>query len=189
MEEFGTVILENETIIIDHNAGFFSCCSVRLHCIIEYINLNKKVPIHVDSSKQFEWYKKNILDDITLECFKNYNDVNNNIEIDKNDNIDYNHNHQFIWYNKLDYQKICPVVEKYFSPSYNICSIIAEIENKFSLDYDNTCVLFYRGNDKERETKLSNYNDYVKFANEIMQSNPNIRFLIQSDETEFIEYF
>ena len=41
-----------------NNAGFFSCCSVKLYKIIEFINSNKRLPDNVDSSKQFKMYKK-----------------------------------------------------------------------------------------------------------------------------------
>lgn len=62
------------------------------------------------------------------------------------------------------------------------------MELKYNLVYDNICVLFYRGNDKMTETSLSSYEDYVVYANTVMKNNSNIIFLIQSDETEFIEY-
>ena len=52
---------------------------------------------------------------------------------------------------------------------------------------NNICVLFYRGNDKNRETKICGYNEYIEKANDVLKKNPNIKFLIQSDETEFIE--
>ena len=48
-------------------------------------------------------------------------------------------------------------------------------------------MLFYRGNDKETETKLCNYDEYLKYANLVLLKNCNILFLIQSDETKFIE--
>ena len=54
--------------------------------------------------------------------------------------------------------------------------------------HDNICVLFYRGNDKITETKLCTYDEYLIYANLILNTNPNILFLIQSDETEFIEF-
>ena len=41
-----------------HNSGFFSCCSVKLNNIVDYINNQHKIPKHVDSSEQFKWYKK-----------------------------------------------------------------------------------------------------------------------------------
>ena len=45
-------------IKITHNSGFFSCCSVKLTKIIEFINSNKRLPDNVDSSEQFKLYKK-----------------------------------------------------------------------------------------------------------------------------------
>ena len=45
------------TLIVLHNSGFFSCCTVRLARIIEYFNKFAKLPEIVDSSVQFEWYK------------------------------------------------------------------------------------------------------------------------------------
>jgi hypothetical protein len=62
------------------------------------------------------------------------------------------------------------------------------METKYSLDYNNLCVLFHRGNDKVTETTLPNYQDYVNYALEIQKRHPSIVFLLQSDETEFLEY-
>ena len=64
-------------IKITHNAGFFSCCSVRLSEIIDFINSNKRLPDNVDSSEQFEIYKKTNEKnkDITFDYFENYNIV------------------------------------------------------------------------------------------------------------------
>jgi hypothetical protein len=172
------------SVILHHNAGFFSCCSVKLNEIINYINLNFKIPNYIDSSEQFEWYKKTS-QDITYEYFEHYDNIT---DISINYPINYHHSHQFIDYSKLDYNNIIPVIKKYFSPSKNIINIIENIEKKYNLVYDNICVLFYRGNDKNTETKICNYDEYLIYANSIMTSNPNILFLIQSDETEFINY-
>lgn len=66
-------------IKITHNAGFFSCCSVKLTKIVEYINSNKTLPNDVDSSKQFSWYKnyENKNKDITFDYFQNYINIPN----------------------------------------------------------------------------------------------------------------
>jgi|APFre7841882793_1041355.scaffolds.fasta_scaffold12724_1 hypothetical protein len=177
------------SIIIRHNSGFFSCCSVKLHEIIDYINFHKTIPNHVDSSAQFSWYKRNQQEDITYEYFEHYD----NILIPSSsesiiNSINYHNVYQFINYSNLDYINIIPIVKKYFSPSKQIYNIIENIETKYKLDYDNICVLFYRGNDKCTETSLCNYNEYVEYANQILKNNPTIVFLIQSDETEFINY-
>jgi hypothetical protein len=170
-----------------HNAGFFSCCSVKLTNIVDFINLNKKIPSYVDSSEQFIWYKpNNNKEDITYDYFEHYANIEDNI--DTQNVIDYHWDHQFLNYSTLDYTRIYPLIEKYFSPSNNINEIVNNIERKYNLIYENICVLFYRGNDKIRETKLCEYDDYLKYANEIINKNANITFLIQSDETEFIDF-
>jgi len=153
-----------------------------LNQLIEYINVNSKLPEIVDSSNTFNWYKTK-MEDITYDYFEHYDNINNNIELKCN----FYHDQQFDNYSTLDYN-ILPIVKKYFTPSSKIKQIIQIMEIKYKLDYDNICVLFYRGNDKIRETKLSNYDDYLIYANKIILQNPNIRFLIQSDETEFIEF-
>ena len=168
------------------NTGFFSCCPIKLTQIIDYINLNKKTPDCVDSSKQFEWYKKTPdISDITFDYFEHYNNLT---DLSFYYPINYHWEHQFINYSELDYKKIIPVVKKYFFPSKNIINIIDNIEKKYNLIYNNICVLFYRGNDKITETELCNYKEYLTYANLVIKTNPTILFLIQSDETEFIDF-
>jgi len=172
-------------IKITHNAGFFYCCSIKLSKIVEFINLNKRLPDIVDSSQQFSWYKKNEKIDITYDYFEHYD----NIETPEIPcPINYNGNHQFIDYSNVDYKCTMPLIKKYFSPSVEITGIVNNIEKKYNLIYENICVLFYRGNDKNRETKKCSYDEYLNYANQIIIQNPNILFLIQSDETEFIEF-
>ena len=181
--------MSNSSLLtITHDCGFFSCSSVRLDIISKYIVDNKKLPEIIDCSKQFSWYKPEdkINEDITNDYFERFENVKTDIDIS---NIEhYNNEFQYINYADVNYSKIYPLMKKYFSPSTNILNKIQYIYNKYNLDYDNICVLFYRGNDKITETQLSSYEDYLIYSNEIFEKNPNIIFLIQSDETEFIEY-
>lgn len=172
-------------IKISHNAGFFSCCSVKLHRIVEFINSNKIPPDIVDSSQQFRLYKKDKDTDITFDFFEHYNHVTD-VEIIYP--INYRHNHQYSDYSHLDYKGITPLIKKYFSPSVEINAIVNNIEQKYNLLYENICVLFYRGNDKNRETTKCSYDEYLNYAYQLLKKNSNIVFLIQSDETEFIEF-
>lgn len=181
----GGGIMDNDNLICRHNAGFFSCCSIKLDNIVSFINNSHKLPKIVDSSTQFAWYKNNTTDDITYSYFKHYDNIEN-IEI--NYPINYIQNDQFSEYSTIDYEHITPLINKYFSPSDEIKQIINMMENKYNLIYENICVLFYRGNDKNRETLICGYDEYLKYANEMYTQNPNISFLIQTDETEFIEF-
>lgn len=174
------------SVIVLHNYGFFSNCSVMLHQIVECKNKNKSSILTVDSSKTFSWYKEKDDEDITLNYFEDYKNKKY-IIFDQEKSIDFEHEYQYIDYSKLDYTNINPFILKYFSPSDNIKKIVNHLEKKYNLYYDNICVLFYRGNDKARETNLCGYDEYIKYAEEIILKNPLIKFLIQSDETGFIE--
>ena len=67
--------IKKNSLVITHNAGFFSCCSVRLDKIVNYFNEKKYLPNIVDSSKTFELYKTNTNVDITNEYFEDYNNI------------------------------------------------------------------------------------------------------------------
>ena len=58
------------SIIINHDGGFFACCSVKLEAIINYINIKKRYPQKVDSSKLFMMYNPNTELDITHDFFE-----------------------------------------------------------------------------------------------------------------------
>ena len=184
------------SVICRHNCGFFSCCSVKFENIVEYINNNNNVdyinnnnlkfPDFVDSSLIFNWYKEEDNDkDITFDYFEHYDNIN---EINLKGLANISRWAQYTVYQLLDYDSTTPIVKKYFSPSKGILKIMEDMEKKYNIDYNNICVLFYRGNDKNRETFICDYSEYLIYANKILEINPDILFLIQSDETEFINF-
>jgi len=173
------------TLVISHNFGFFSCSTMRLHYLIDYFHENKKLPLVFDSKDCYRWYKKyddNM--DITFNYFKHYDGIPETIEYERN--INYKEWFQFKSYNQLDFEGIIPFIRKYFSPSDKILKIIKTIEEKYNLDYDNICVLFFRGNDKITEVELPSYEEYIYYGKYVLNLYPNVKFLIQSDETNFI---
>ena len=169
---------------ITHSSGFFSNCSYRLHDIIIYFNKNKKLPEIVDCSEQFKLYKPHDKKDLDI-THDYFIDKNNDIEYERF--VDFHWLFQFIDYSKLNYRLLNSFINKYFSPTEEINNIISNIETKYNLDYENTCVLFHRGNDKITESNICNYRETADKANIIYNKNNNIKFLIQSDEKEFIE--
>lgn len=121
------------SVICYHNAGFFSCCSVKLENIIFFINKNKKLPRLVDSSRQFKKYK-NSNRDVTFKYFKHYNSTKNINIISK---IEYKNNYQFRDYSKLQYHLIVPIVNKYFHPSKTIIQISKKLKKNIILNLKN----------------------------------------------------
>ncbi len=175
--------ITNRTVKCNHNAGFFSCSSLLLHHIIHSFNKYRHLPYIVDSSEQYSWYKPNdrINEDITQHYFKK-----NQMDIRYRKNINYDENDQYSIYKDLPMKDIYPFIQKYFTISDEVLQIKNDLEKKYKIEYENTCVLFYRGNDKITEVDLPLYTDYVKYAIKIRERNKNIRFFIQSDETEFL---
>jgi hypothetical protein len=174
---------------INHNAGFFSNCSVKLHFIIHLFNIFKKTPL-INDNNSFLLYKPENIDKNTgiVNCYFN-EDTLNNTTIEYKDPVKYGAYFQFINYKLINYKSLIPFLIKYFTPSNDILDIIFNIQTKYNLQYQyqNICVIFYRGNDKSTETKICGYDEFIAKAKLILLKNPNIRFLVQSDETEFIQ--
>jgi hypothetical protein len=170
------------SLIVNHNAGFFSCCSIKLFQIIKYINTNKKIPLSVDSSQQFAIYKNNNKD-ITYDFFEHYSNISNNIS---NNVINYHWEHQFINYSQLDYTNIIPIVKKYFEPSQRIKTVVDNFVNNYNICYENCISVYYRGTDKYCETSIDSYESFYNKLIPFVDS--NIQILLQSDSAQFIDY-
>ena len=169
------------TLVINSEGGFFSCCTVRLQKVIEYFSALTRPPTQIDSSQQFLWYKpadyppeKSIIEQFFLEKVNGRISYTHPIVFQQSD--------QFSDYRKLPFADILPFVRRYFTVSAAIEQLVASLEKKYSIDYKNTCVLFYKAN-----SQCASYEEYLAQAKGILAQNPKTRFLIQSDETEFIE--
>jgi hypothetical protein len=55
-------------------------------------------------------------------------------------------------------------------------------------DPENTCVIRFRGTDKELETIQPSYEEMLRKALTLKASYPNLRFAIQTDESGFYQY-
>ena len=169
-----------------HNAGFFSCCSQRLFNIINFFNEKKCLPYSVDSSEQFEFFKdKN--EDVSFRFFEDNESDIKYIEpvilSTSNDEL------QFSNYEDINFEKLTPFIKKYFSPSLEVQYMKKYHIEKYSIYTNNTCAVFYRGNDKAKETEIPSYDIIINKCLELAEKNPTIEFLVQTDEQEFLNEF
>lgn len=180
----------NKLTITHTEAGFFSCSTVALLDIINYFNTHKRLPDVVDRSAQYMHYKSYPEQDL-IPYYFDENDIE--IQFYKEIPIPYDcMSIQFEDYRKLPFSYLRPFVEKYFNESFEVFAITCELRSKYKIntDYANdTCAVFFRGNDKQRETTIAPYEAFINKAKEIKAANPDIRFLVQPDETEFLEAF
>jgi hypothetical protein len=177
-------------LVVKHNtdAGFFSCYTIRLLHILMYFNQTKTCPKKIDSSNLFYQYKKNVNQDYTYEYIK----ARDSPSIEYNEPVritDDDREEQFSNYKNISFQIIKPFIYKYFYPSDAVLKRVCELETKYKIDYANLAVFYYRGTDKCIETNLCEYGAYIERAEQLKNDNPNIQFLVVSDEIEMLRLF
>jgi len=174
------------TLTITHNSGFFSCSTVRLCEIINYFNNHKGLPDEVDSSKQYSFFKDDLSDDLTKII---YSDNDKKIEFSHDIIFSFSDDEtQFSNYNQININDVYPFVEKYFSTSPIVNQHIQFYIEKYGLDLEKTIGVFYRGNDKVRETNIGSYSIYLHKMLQILTINPGHIILIQTDDQDFINF-
>jgi hypothetical protein len=188
------------------NAGFFSCCTDALRQLTKYHHENKILPF-LDSSEQWELYKDNGIDDvsvfwfglvksktegdITSEFFNRIEDFNNF----ENENFSTNclypkvcDEDQYIPYNLINYNYTNKIIDTYFTPSDKVINLYNDLIVKYNIDINKTISVLYRGNDKRLETNLPSYDEMLQKILELKSEFPNHKILIQSDEIDFCNY-
>ena len=61
--------MNETTLVLNHDGGFFSACTMKLQDIIVYFNKYKKLPKNIISNKLFGHYKSNPNEDVTSLFF------------------------------------------------------------------------------------------------------------------------
>jgi hypothetical protein len=181
---------ESKTVLKTiHNAGFFSNCTIRLMDIVAYVYENGHLPDEVDSWEQFVHYKSYPGQNLIPYYFDENQEKTLKIS-PKPFKLEYDcMSIQFGDYKNLPFDKVYEIIEKYFTPSISVDLIRNTMREKYKLNHNEYCAVFYRGNDKYREMELSPYQLYIDKAKEVKAKNPKIKFLVQPDEREFLEVF
>ena len=176
---------ENNNTVVVHKycIGFFAVCTHILKDISTFFNKKKKLPTIIDTSQQFDTYRpSHIKGDIMSHFFKKRDDIN----ITYSKDIKSCNDLQFEKYNEIDYKELTPFIEKYFSPSSEILDIETKLINKYNININEYCSVYYRGTDKKEETILGSFDTYIDKMNNLLTTEPNIKFIIQSYSKQFI---
>ena len=148
------------------------------------INKLKNNKIHIITNNTFNLYKNNEKkEDIYKKYFKIIDTIRLPIINYTFDNLIFNKP-----YNSLNFLHLKPYIDRYFSQSHQIEALINTIEKKYNVDYNNTCCIFYRGLDKQKETIIPSYKEMYDKALYETRDSPNITYLLQTDESEFFEF-
>ena len=171
-------------LVIRHNSGFYSCCSIRLRKIINWHNEYKKLPV-VDSSNQWGMYKDRE-EDISTKFFNTLS----TLDMEYNDHIDFSSDvieDQFSDYSKINFNSVGFFIRKYYNVSNEVSLIEKKLTNKYHIDTNKTIAVCYRGTDKKKEVHIPSYQEMFDKIRSIQSQYPDYKLLIQSDEQEFID--
>lgn len=171
-------------LIITHNAGFFSCCSIKLCKIIEFINNYKKTPDIIDSTGQFLNYKTGHQYEQNLDISTHFFNLNKFINIEEK-NITLtsdNKELQFSNYKLINFHQVKPLIDKYFDPSIKIKEKISMIEKKYRINYEKILAVYYRSTDKSVETNIPSIETIINKISEVKKINPELQILYMTDD-------
>jgi hypothetical protein len=171
-----------------NGGGFFSNCNVMLMTIINYFNNKKKLPLEIKTINLFVIYKQ--FDEQDLYKLMFYTD---SYDIEYKKEITFNNEgfeNQFSDYKLLNLNDLQPFFQKYFTPRPIILNNVDLLINKYNINVKNEiCGVFYRGNDKIKETQKPPYSDFILKAKELKETNKNMKFIVQTDEIQFLKTF
>jgi len=168
------------------NSGFYSNVHQTFSAILTLLS-HGIVPEKISFEHGFKTYKLNPTQDIysffyklnfdqELPVWKNLHRVSSN---ETSNNI----------IKTLPFFEYTQIINRYFSPSDKIISIIDHLINKYSIDLEKTISIFYRGTDKFTEISIASPQDYAQVAKNILDKNPDFKILIQTDQKQVLDYF
>jgi hypothetical protein len=169
---------------ISHSAGFFSCCSVKLAKLDEFVRRHEALPYSIDDSALFSRYKEGHAS-VNEMFFSSAPPALVGLK-----SFGFTIKTQYAPYRRLNFEQANKWVAAYFSPSEGVRARADRIRAKYdSFLRGNVCSVFYRGNDKCREVRLGSYEDFLGQARKIVAQEPEAVFHVQTDELEFKDRF
>lgn len=186
IDAFHCVMDESKILKCYHDYGFYSISVETFSAILVALN-SGVVPKRISYENCCNLYKL----DPNLDIFPEIFSINEEItDIPLNQNIFIPHcntaRHSLDENNIKQYNKI---IKKYFNPSKTAIKYKNYLIEKYKINFNETISVLYRGTDKKTEITLASPEEYLKICKSILENNPNFRVLIQSDQTQVIEYF
>ena len=160
--------------------GFFSCSTLALDMVIRYLKNNKELPKELDRSAQYSSLKERQTDDLASMYF-----MEETIE-EIITPIDYNGfslNVPFKDYEKIPFERINPIIEGYFTPSWLVVGKYTYLLEKYDLDPSKLISIINDGSDIKSKEK--SYNTLIDKAYELQEMRLDDKFLVLSDDLGF----
>jgi hypothetical protein len=175
--------IERGTLVVRHNAGFFSDCSIALLAITDFHSRFRRLPARVSFAETFRGFT----DDSGRDPYLDYFEPRPDIEIPAGAAVRMEEYPHFD-FRREPFAELTPFVDRYFSPSAAVLAVADALADKYAIDCSRTLAICYRGTDKGRETGLGPYSEYVDKARSYLQRDPGLRIIVQTDQRQFLDY-
>jgi hypothetical protein len=182
----GEDIVENLNVLENHwDCGFYSNHTQTFLSLL-ILSSHGIVPDKIDYSNGFKCFAPEA--EKNLDIYSDFCKIDESQQIPLYQNIfipDENRkdfgNYQFPIYN--------PIVKRFFSPSETIENRKKELVEKYKINFSKTISVLYRGTDKWTEVRLAPAEHYLSAVQQILDQTDAEKVLIQTDQTQVLEFF
>jgi len=141
------------------------------------------LPDKIDYSMGFKRFKS----DPERDIFPDFYRINPDQEVTpKNIILPDENRKQFEIY---DFEYYNQVVKRFFNPSGVVTDRWQMLTEKYDIDPEKTVSVLYRGTDKCTEVRLASPEAYLDAVKQILDQTPANRVLVQTDQTQVLDYF
>lgn len=185
--------LDTNTIIARNQIrgyGFFSTFTLMISAIMRTYNYYGHIPSKIDGKNIL----RNLCSDDSYDMYSHFFHISEDIDIkfDIPMPVPLTNDDQHTIY-KNDFSKYyVAFYKKYFCLNKHIEDKVNELLLKYNIDSDNTLSVVYRSTDKWTDFGGFNYLSpalYLKLSNEILEKNPELKVLIQSESSSINHVF
>ena len=165
------------------NCGFYSCETQVFNSLLILLR-HGLTPDRIDYSLGYRHFKK----DPEKDIYPDFHQIDSNQSLDFYTELELPDSNkcQFGLYNFNVYNQI---ISRFFGPSNIVKERKDVLIEKYNIDFSKTISVLYRGTDKGTELTLASPQDYMTVVKNILKEHPDFRVLIQTDQTQVIQYF
>jgi len=165
------------------NCGFYSCETQVFNSLLILLR-HGLTPDRIDYSLGYRHFKK----DPEKDIYPDFHQIDSNQSLDFYTELELPDSNkcQFGLYNFNVYNQI---ISRFFGPSNIVKERKDFLIEKYNIDFSKTISVLYRGTDKGTELTLASPQDYMTVVKNILKEHPDFRVLIQTDQTQVIQYF
>lgn len=165
------------------NCGFYSN-EFQVFCSLLILMRHGIVPDQISYSMGYKHFKK----DPDLDLYPYFHNINVNQSLDLFKQVPLPDSNKY-QPNLYDFESYNKIIGRFFNPSEIVSERVKILQKKYKIDPSKTISVSYRGTDKGTELTLASPEEYLSVVKDILSKNLDLKVLLQTDQTQVIQYF